>query len=69
MTLNPSSDPELFQFLMEITAFDTVDDESVYEEANDWKLGHILPINYTSEKNPQYAYWMYYLYANIDSLS
>lgn len=31
VTINPSSDPDLFHFLLQVTGFDSVDDESCYE--------------------------------------
>jgi len=31
VTLNPEKDPGLFEFLLQVTGFDSVDDESSYE--------------------------------------
>lgn len=68
VTLDPSKDPALYQLLFQIVGFDCVDDESVYELL---KPEHILysPPQWNREENPIYAYWLYYLYANICHLN
>ncbi len=68
VTLNPELDPTLFQFLIHLVGFDTVDDQSVQENLfmNDLQ---IYPENYDKQENPHYSYWLYYLYANIYSLN
>lgn len=68
VTLDPSKDPALYQLLFQIVGFDTVDDESIYEVLN---LEHLAktPSQWTKEENPIYAYWIYYIYANLFSLN
>ncbi|KFP23390.1 AMP deaminase 1, partial [Colius striatus] len=63
-TVNPQTHKELSVFLRHITGFDSVDDESKHS-------GHMFctkspkPDQWTSEKNPSYTYYIYYMYANI----
>uniref|UniRef100_A0A8C4TNR8 AMP deaminase n=1 Tax=Falco tinnunculus TaxID=100819 RepID=A0A8C4TNR8_FALTI len=63
-TINPRAHKELSVFLRHITGFDSVDDESKHS-------GHMFctkspkPEQWTSEKNPSYTYYIYYMYANI----
>ncbi|KAM9217214.1 AMP deaminase 1 [Leptosomus discolor] len=63
-TVNPQAHKELSVFLRHITGFDSVDDESKHS-------GHMFsakspkPEQWTSEKNPSYTYYIYYMYANI----
>ncbi|KAL4488064.1 hypothetical protein ABPG72_009402 [Tetrahymena utriculariae] len=68
VTLNPESDPELYRFLITLAGFDTVDDESSLEHffVDDLKT---TPSQFTQSTNPHYAYWVYYIYANISSLN
>ena len=54
ITINPTIDPDLYQALFMITAFDTVDDET--------KLEHLYldslkttPVNWTRKENPHYS--------------
>ncbi|XP_069801432.1 AMP deaminase 1 [Dendropsophus ebraccatus] len=67
-TVNPNANKELSVFLRQITAFDSVDDESKHS-------GHMfsskspLPQDWTIEKNPSYTYYIYYMYANIRVLN
>ncbi|KAG8450852.1 hypothetical protein GDO86_003208 [Hymenochirus boettgeri] len=67
-TVNPSANKELSIFLRNITAFDCVDDESKHS-------GHMfshkspVPQNWSTEKNPSYTYYVYYMYANIRVLN
>ena len=63
-TLDPQGHPELTEFLTQVTGFDSVDDESkpddpLAPDARDW----------TAEHNPPYAYWMFFMFANITSLN
>ncbi len=58
------TDPALEYFLGAVVGFDSVDDESIPE----MELLHArmpAPEAYTEPHNPPYAYWMYYMYANI----
>ncbi|NXR92600.1 AMPD1 deaminase, partial [Hypocryptadius cinnamomeus] len=63
-TINPQAHKELSVFLRHITGFDSVDDESKHS-------GHMFstkspkPEEWTSQKNPSYTYYIYYMYANI----
>ncbi|KAM9015154.1 AMP deaminase 3 isoform 6-T6 [Ara ararauna] len=63
-TINPKDHRELHLFLKYVTGFDSVDDESKHS-------GHMFsdkslnPDLWTSEKNPPYSYYLYYMYVNI----
>ncbi|XP_074442097.1 AMP deaminase 3 isoform X4 [Larus michahellis] len=63
-TVNPKDHRELHLFLKYVTGFDSVDDESKHS-------GHMFsdkslnPDLWTSEKNPPYSYYLYYMYVNI----
>ncbi|XP_071284070.1 AMP deaminase 3 isoform X4 [Agelaius tricolor] len=63
-TINPKDHKELHLFLKYVTGFDSVDDESKHS-------GHMFsdkslnPDLWTSEKNPPYSYYLYYMYVNI----
>jgi len=63
-TLYPQKYPEVYKLLLTIRGFDTVDDESEYEATT---INDLLkdPNEWTSDENPPYAYYLYYLYANI----
>ena len=54
----------MYKLLLTIRGFDTVDDESEYEATT---INDLLkdPKEWTSDDNPPYAYYLYYLYANI----
>uniref|UniRef100_A0A336MIP2 AMP deaminase n=1 Tax=Culicoides sonorensis TaxID=179676 RepID=A0A336MIP2_CULSO len=68
VTSNPSSNPNLHKFLQYVIGFDSVDDESKPEnplidnEVN-------TPEMWTDEDNPPYAYYIYYMYANMTVLN
>lgn len=68
VTLDPAKDPALYQLLFQIVGFDTVDDESVYEVL---QPEHIIfsPNQWVKEESPVYAYWSYYIYANLYHLN
>jgi AMP deaminase len=67
VTESPESDPSLHHFLKRVAGFDTVDDESKRERRI---YKHIpRPAEWTSENNPPYSYYLYYIYANIASLN
>ncbi|KAH0620889.1 hypothetical protein JD844_021769 [Phrynosoma platyrhinos] len=63
-TINPLDHKELHLFLKYVTGFDSVDDESKHSD-------HMFsdkspnPDIWTSETNPPYSYYLYYMYANI----
>uniref|UniRef100_A0A1B0A2Z0 AMP deaminase n=1 Tax=Glossina pallidipes TaxID=7398 RepID=A0A1B0A2Z0_GLOPL len=67
-TSNPSKHPELHRFLHYVIGFDSVDDESKPE--NPLFDGDIItPKNWTDDENPPYAYYIYYMYANMTVLN
>lgn len=67
-TINPSKHKRLVRFLSQVTGFDCVDDESKFDQA---MPSHTAchPQHWTQPENPPYAYWLYYLYANIAALN
>lgn len=68
VTNDPTCNPALHQFLQYVIGFDSVDDESKPENPlleNDV----ITPENWTDEDNPPYAYYLYYMYANMTVLN
>eukprot|EP00516_Mucochytrium_quahogii_P000491 CAMPEP_0203752396 /NCGR_PEP_ID=MMETSP0098-20131031/6336_1 /ASSEMBLY_ACC=CAM_ASM_000208 /TAXON_ID=96639 /ORGANISM=" , Strain NY0313808BC1" /LENGTH=754 /DNA_ID=CAMNT_0050642547 /DNA_START=363 /DNA_END=2624 /DNA_ORIENTATION=+ len=67
VTLDPSSDPQLDNFLNQITGFDCVDDESKMERYvySDYPV----PAKWDLKENPPYSYWIYYIYANLYNLN
>eukprot|EP00055_Hartaetosiga_balthica_P016642 m.105884 g.105884 ORF g.105884 m.105884 type:complete len:934 (+) comp9140_c2_seq2:428-3229(+) len=67
VTNNPESDPDLATFLEHVTGFDSVDDES-----NPEPIPHSrseTPDIWTSEMNPPYSSYLYYMYTNISILN
>lgn len=64
VTARPSSHPELHQFLQYIIGFDSVDDESKPENPL-FDKDIPTPEKWTDEENPPYAYYQYYMYANV----
>ncbi|XP_053689453.1 AMP deaminase 2 isoform X2 [Sabethes cyaneus] len=67
-TNNPSEHPELHKFLQYVIGFDSVDDESKPENPlfdNDVTT----PDQWTDDENPPYAYYIYYMYANMTVLN
>lgn len=67
-TNNPEQHPELHRFLQYVIGFDSVDDESKPE--NPLFDGDITPPEeWTEEDNPPYAYYIYYMYANMTVLN
>ncbi|BGO93983.1 hypothetical protein NBRC10512_003615 [Rhodotorula toruloides] len=67
VTADPSSHPELHVFLQRVVGFDSVDDESKAERRLYRKFP--VPKDWNTTQNPPYAYWLYFLYANITSLN
>ena len=67
ITEDPESDPKLAAFLQSVVGFDSVDDESLPER----RVGKTMPAprEWDSEVNPPYAYYTYYIYANLFSLN
>ncbi|XP_075158248.1 AMP deaminase isoform X2 [Haematobia irritans] len=67
-TSQPSKHPELHRFLRYVIGFDSVDDESKPE--NPLFDGDITtPPKWTDDENPPYAYYIYYMYANMAVLN
>ena len=67
VALDPSVDPKLHHFLKRVVGFDTVDDESKVEKKVHKKS--TFPKFWTSDANPSYSYYLYYLFANLASLN
>ena len=73
VTLDPSSDPDLHQFLKSVVGFDSVDDESKPERRTYKKFPK--PIDWNISANPpyliviSYSYYLYYMYSNIGTLN
>ncbi len=64
-TVNPARYPDLARFLTLVIGFDCVDDESKPE-----KRGQpVPPQEWTFDYNPPYAYYMYFLSANLRALN
>ncbi|XP_063862391.1 AMP deaminase 2-like isoform X3 [Scylla paramamosain] len=68
VTINPSSHPELHAFLQYLIGFDSVDDESK-PETSVLDKDTPPPQLWTDTENPPYAYYLYYMYANICTLN
>lgn len=68
VTRNPQSHPELHKFLMYVSGFDSVDDESKTEHIK-FDLETPLPEDWCQDENPPYSYYLYYMYANITVLN
>eukprot|EP01062_Namystynia_karyoxenos_P040368 TRINITY_DN2944_c0_g1_i1.p1 TRINITY_DN2944_c0_g1~~TRINITY_DN2944_c0_g1_i1.p1 ORF type:complete len:1806 (+),score=491.12 TRINITY_DN2944_c0_g1_i1:681-5420(+) len=66
VSVDPAKDPKLDHFLNHMSGFDSVDNEATldlpFPEGSP-------PDQWTSEDNPPYAYWMYYMWANIRALN
>ncbi|KAI0322399.1 AMP deaminase [Amylostereum chailletii] len=67
VTKDPSSHPELHQFLKRVIGFDTVDDESKIERRYHKKFPY--PKLWSYGQSPPYSYWVYYMFANMASLN
>lgn len=68
VTKDPNSHPALHRFLQYVIGFDSVDDESKPENPIFWS--DVRPPNEWSEdENPPYAYYLYYMYANMTVLN
>lgn len=67
VTKDPSSHPELHVFLQRVVGFDSVDDESKAERRIHKK--YPIPKLWNLKMNPPYAYYLYYMYANMCSLN
>lgn len=67
-TAKPSSHPELHKFLQFVIGFDSVDDESKPENPL-FDKDIPTPDKWTDIENPPYAYYLYYMFANITVLN
>ncbi|XP_022130402.1 AMP deaminase 2 isoform X4 [Pieris rapae] len=68
VTKDPNSNIELHKFLTHVVGFDSVDDESKPE--NPMLDPDVrVPSQWDDEENPPYAYYLYYMYANITVLN
>ena len=67
VTEDPASNPALHSFLLSVSGFDSVDDES--QPDADLLVSQADPDQWTSADPPPYEYWIYFLYANIFSLN
>lgn len=68
VTADPSSHPYLHKFLFHVSGFDSVDDESKPERMF-FNMKTPLPEQWTTDENPPYVYYIYYMYANIQALN
>ncbi|KAL0268272.1 UNVERIFIED_CONTAM: hypothetical protein PYX00_010282 [Menopon gallinae] len=68
VTNNPHSHPELHSFLQFVIGLDSVDDESKPENPILDK-DMMRPEEWKDEENPPYAYYQYYMYANLTVLN
>lgn len=67
-TNDPEKHPELHRFLQYVIGFDSVDDESK-QETPLFEKDVLTPDQWTDEDNPPYAYYIYYMYANMTVLN
>ncbi|XP_054730637.1 AMP deaminase 2 isoform X6 [Anastrepha obliqua] len=67
-TSRPNEHPELHRFLNYVIGFDSVDDESKPENPI-IDLDILTPEAWSEEENPPYAYYIYYMYANMTVLN
>jgi adenosine deaminase len=69
VTIDPSSNPTLHEFLKEVSGFDSVDDESKLETGLTEETWEVNPTNWDRSENPPYSYYMYYMWANLHVLN
>ena len=67
VTINPESHPMLHIFLKHVSGFDLVDDESKPERRPTKHMP--IPEEWNTKHNPAYAYYTYYVYANLYTLN
>ncbi|KAM7541544.1 hypothetical protein Aperf_G00000019809 [Anoplocephala perfoliata] len=68
VTLDPKSHPELHAFLEHVSALDSVDDESKVDLIH-FDSGIPTADRWNHIENPPYAYYIFYMYANIAVLN
>ncbi|KAJ8934528.1 hypothetical protein NQ314_013292, partial [Rhamnusium bicolor] len=61
--------PELHKFLQYVIGFDSVDDESKPEKNPLFDKDTPTPNEWSDNENPNYAYYLYYMYANLSVLN
>ena len=64
--LCPSKDPKLYEFLFNISGFDSVDTEDMVELNSEFLED---PFEWARDEEPPYAYWLFFLKANITTLN
>ena len=71
VTIDPSTHPDLAEFLNNVSGFDTVDDESKSPIPTDRQFSSRTrtPAQWDLEDNPSYKYYSFYIYANIRVLN
>lgn len=69
VTLDPTSHPHLHKFLRQVSGFDSVDDESRPERQLCLRSLPQSPEAWDIDENPPYAYWLYYMWANLVTLN
>lgn len=67
-TNEPEKHPDIHRFLQYVIGFDSVDDESKPENPL-FERDVSPPAEWTVEDNPPYAYYIYYMYANMTVLN
>lgn len=65
VSADPSTHPKLHLLLQQVVGFDCVDDESKTEVRLPTPDESVLPPEQWTAGNPHYAYYCYYLYANL----
>ncbi|XP_034031741.1 AMP deaminase 3b isoform X2 [Thalassophryne amazonica] len=63
-TVNPQKNKAIHVFLKYVTGFDSVDDESKHSN-HMFSYKSPKPDGWTSDENPPYSYYLFYMYANI----
>ncbi|KAM9377930.1 AMP deaminase 3-like [Pholidichthys leucotaenia] len=63
-TVNPQKHKSIHVFLKYVTGFDSVDDESKHSD-HMFSYKSPKPEEWTTDKNPPYTYYLFYMYANI----
>ncbi|XP_035011866.2 AMP deaminase 3 isoform X1 [Hippoglossus stenolepis] len=63
-TVNPQKHKEIHVFLKYVTGFDSVDDESKHSD-HMFSYKSPTPEAWTTDDNPPYTYYLFYMYANI----
>lgn len=63
-TVNPQKHKSIHVFLKYVTGFDSVDDESKHSD-HIFSYKSPKPEEWTTDDNPPYTYYLFYMYANI----